>query len=289
MALICKTTVQGNGAQRSRRCLQELLRLLHPLVLQPLIRCHAGRLTKRSREVPDRKVTGASEGVQREAPANVGIEELFGLTLLPRCETASPLPRQCRDVAVSTGNVNRERQCNVINEEFGGFLRSCSEGWPHSQQQIAGDRIPNGLTNRMMKFLDVPRDVSVVAHGHKRLVGQVEIDGVEWVSQVSGKVHPQVEYCDSAGIEVLWCYRLAICVQIEIGARVHLERDQERVFVHWVGNATLRRSQLSSRNARPVPRAARVVRTGASGNPTAMATGFCVDAGLEELGIGLSH
>src|SRR3954452_3443078 len=86
----------------------------------------------------------------------MGIEELFGLTLLPRCETASPLPRQCRDVAVSTGNVNRKRQCNVINEEFGRFLRSCREGRPHSQQQIAGDRIPNSLTNRMMKFLDVP-------------------------------------------------------------------------------------------------------------------------------------
>ena len=237
MALICKTTVQGNGAQRSRGCLQELLRFLHPPMLQPLIGCHAGRLTKRSREVPDRKVTGASEGVQREAPAHVGIEELFGLTLLPWCETASPLPRQCRDVAVSTGNVNRKRQCNVINEEFGRFLRSCREGWPHSQQQIAGDWIPNRLTNCMTKFLDVPRYIPVVTHGHKRLVRQVEIDGVEWVSQVSGKVHPQVEDCDSAGIKVLWRYRLAICVQIEIGARLHLERDQERVFAHWVGNS----------------------------------------------------
>ena len=89
VALVGKATVQGNVAQRSGGFLQEILRFLHPPVLKPLIRCHAGRLTKRSGEVPSRKFAGAREGVQRDAPANVGIEELFGSTLLPGCETAS--------------------------------------------------------------------------------------------------------------------------------------------------------------------------------------------------------
>src|SRR5260370_28940667 len=78
-----------------------MLRYLRPPVLQPLMRCHPGRLTKRSGEVPIRKFTGASEDVECDAPANVGIEELFSSPLLPWCETASPLLWQCRDVAVS--------------------------------------------------------------------------------------------------------------------------------------------------------------------------------------------
>src|ERR1700704_2564198 len=60
VALVCKTTVQGNRAQRSRGLIQEMLRFLRPPVLQPLMRCQPGRLTKRSGEVPIRKFTGAS-------------------------------------------------------------------------------------------------------------------------------------------------------------------------------------------------------------------------------------
>jgi hypothetical protein len=114
---------------------------------------HPGRLTKRSGEVPIRKFTGASEHVECDAPANVGVEELFGSALLPWRETASPLQWQCRDVTVSTGNVYRKRERNVVNEEFGSFLRSCREGRAHGQQQIARDRIPNAGTRRMTQFL----------------------------------------------------------------------------------------------------------------------------------------
>ena len=159
-----------------------MLRFLYPPVLQPLMRCHPGRLMKRSGEVPIRKFTGASEHVECDAPANVGVEELFGSALLPWRETASLLQWQCRDVTVSTGNVYRKRERNVVNEEFGSFLRSCREGRAHGQQQIARDRIPNAGTRRMTQFLNVPRYVPVVTHGHKRFEWQVEIHGVEWVS-----------------------------------------------------------------------------------------------------------
>src|SRR5260370_13593440 len=47
------------------------------------------------------------------------------------------------------------------------------------------------------------------------------------------------------------------------------------------------RSQLSSRNAMPVPRAARVVSTGAFGKPNASATGLFADANPAETRIGL--
>ena len=98
------------------------------------MRRHPCRLTKRSGEVPIRKFTGASEHVECDAPANVGVEELFGSALLPWRETAFPLQWQCRDVAVSMGNVNRKRERNEVNEEFERFLRSCREGRAHRQQ-----------------------------------------------------------------------------------------------------------------------------------------------------------
>src|SRR6266853_1829658 len=120
-----------------------MLRYLRPPVLQPLMRCHPGRLTKRSGEVPIRKFTGASEDVECDAPANVGIEKLFSSPLLPWCETASPLLWQCRDFRA------------------------------HRQPQIAGDWIPNCGTRCMTQFLDVPRYVPVITHGHKRFVWQV--------------------------------------------------------------------------------------------------------------------
>jgi hypothetical protein len=71
---------------------------------------------KRSGEVPIRKFTGASQDVECDAPANVGIEELFSSPFLPWRQTAFPLLWQCRDVAVSMGKVNRKRQCNVVDE-----------------------------------------------------------------------------------------------------------------------------------------------------------------------------
>ncbi len=143
---------------------------------------HPGRLAKRSGEVPIRKFAGASEQVECDAPANVGVEELFGSALLPWRETASPLLRQCRDVPVSMGNVNRKRERDVVNEEFGGFLRSCHEGRAHGQQQIPGDWILNGGARCMTQFFNVRRYVPVVTHGRKRIEWQVEIQGVEWVS-----------------------------------------------------------------------------------------------------------
>jgi hypothetical protein len=68
-----------------------LLRFLHPPVLQPLMSRHPGRLAKRSGEVPVRKFAGASEHVECDAPANVGVEKLFGSALLPWRQTAFPL------------------------------------------------------------------------------------------------------------------------------------------------------------------------------------------------------
>ena len=78
------------------------------------------------------------EGVQRDAAGDMTIEKLLRPPLLPRGDTASPLQRQRGNVAVFAGDVNRQRQSDVVDEYPGSFLRPRGEGRAHRQKQIPG-------------------------------------------------------------------------------------------------------------------------------------------------------
>ena len=89
----------------------------------------------------------------------------------------------------------------------------------------------------MTQLLNVPGNVTVIAHGHKRLARQVEVHGVEWIALVSGEIGPEVVDRDLAGIESLRLDDFAIAEEVEVWRLQQLQGEQECVLAHRLGKA----------------------------------------------------
>src|ERR1700722_2860973 len=88
VTLISEAHVQSDPTKRLVGIEYKLLRSLHPLMKQPLMRSASDRLPEGSAKMPGRQATGTGQLLQTEISRQVCPQHLLRPSLLPGCQTS---------------------------------------------------------------------------------------------------------------------------------------------------------------------------------------------------------